>query len=610
MGTDSGTPYESLDALRRAHLEFIQSHSEGISHSEHADQGAADIRSFIARARATGAVLTDRDDRKAAQGILDYWSSELVNLPGVTARDFMPTMLAPPDPVRAAQASGEPAPSDAKSDQRSREIIRMAAAARLWRDSGKKHGYLLFGEAIAQAAKFRKLDPDIADLVDASEEARNSTVRLRWYVAATAFVVISGWLLFQFEGLPILSKSAIAKIKEPSSRGAEFDSAKSSALWRLGLYQLFLPPFDLSGARSELSNVRSQKLKLYAPNFSQARFDKVDFQEADFRAASFSGTEIKGPSNFSKADLSLAQFRDARIAATSFAEAELYRAIFDRACFGDVDFSGADLQDTSFWAVTLDEKSERHFDNTAWWFAVGWNSSQIGKLVKRDQSKLKENRFFVEYKKRNRSSVADVAAGTIARANTLNGLAWTLATWGLDITRTKDAAVEPEQACSKVMNVTDVPDNALDAAEQAVCIAKTLNEAGDTKGKYGLWLANFQDTRAYILMQTPGRMADAVDTYRKDVIPVLTSGEVLFRYAVAQLALGNKDGTAMADLRKSIAEQYFPSHELQHLNKYIEEFPAEIKDAFQAEVYGLIDKFWPALPPRPNCPPTSSAQSP
>ena len=66
----------------------------------------------------------------------------------------------------------------------------------------------------------------------------------------------------------------------------------------------------------------------------------------------------------------------------------------------------------------------------------------------------------------------------------------------------------------------------------------------------------------------------------------------------------------MADLRKSIAEQYFPSHELQHLNKYIEEFPAEIKDAFQAEVYGLIDKFWPALPPRPNCPPTSSAQSP
>ena len=237
------------------------------------------------------------------------------------------------------------------------------------------------------------------------------------------------------------------------------------------------------------------------------------------------------------------------------------------------------------WALDLilgrdvGQKSERHFDNTAWWFAVGWNSSQIGKLVKRDQSKLKENRFFVEYKKRNRSSVADVAAGTIARANTLNGLAWTLATWGLDITRTKDAAVEPEQACSKVMNVTDVPDNALDAAEQAVCIAKTLNEAGDTKGKYGLWLANFQDTRAYILMQTPGRMADAVDTYRKDVIPVLTSGEVLFRYAVAQLALGNKDGTAMADLRKSIAEQYFPSHELQHLNKYIEDLPDEMKDA-------------------------------
>ena len=267
MGTDSGTPYESLDALRRAHLEFIQSHSESISHSEHADQGAADIRSFIARARATGAVLTDRDDRKAAQGILDYWSSELVNLPGVTARDFMPTMLAPPDPVRAAQASGQPAPSDAKSDQRSREIIRMAAAARLWRDSGKKHGYLLFGEAIAQAAKFRKLDPDIADLVDASEAARSSTVRLRWYVAVTAFFVISGWFVFQFKGLPILSKWDIAAIKDPSSRGPEFGPTKSVRLWWLGFHQPFLPPYDLSGAARNLEMSVYQSSSFTPPIF-------------------------------------------------------------------------------------------------------------------------------------------------------------------------------------------------------------------------------------------------------------------------------------------------------------------------------------------------------
>src|SRR5262245_46078353 len=133
-GASHGTSFESFDALQRADLEFRRSLSERKADSERVNNVAGDIRSFIARARATGAIITGQNDRNAAQSMLDYWSSELVCSPGVIASDFMPALLASPDPVRASHASDQPASTEAKSDQLSREIIRFAATARLWRD--------------------------------------------------------------------------------------------------------------------------------------------------------------------------------------------------------------------------------------------------------------------------------------------------------------------------------------------------------------------------------------------------------------------------------------------------------------------------------------------
>jgi len=582
---------QSLAALRVAHLDLMRSRPQDKKLGRALSVVA--IRQSLDRMRTAGAYISDEDERQKAQSILDYWNAELVSSLDTFETDLTPALLAPFDEQRAG-SSQLPHQAEAELKQRreaSRDQIRFAAAARLWRDSGKKHGYLLFGEAITQAAKFRDLDPDIADLVGASEEARHSR-RNRWITAVSvAALVVVGLYSSQFYVLPRLSKWGIENIIKNPRRDV---STKQYTLWTLRRIQPWMPPFDLSGQKVQLENIDLTGIRYYSANFSKASFANVNFSKADLRNASFSESHIFKGSRFDNTDLSLAQFSDARIEATSFADAELYRTIFDRACLVDVAFTGADLRSTSFWGTSLDAASTRQFANTAWWFADGWSSSQIGDLVNLDQSKLKDNQHLngKEYKGQDRSAIEDTRAGTLDRAIALNGLAWTLATWGVDI-------AGPGQTCDKVMELTDVPGNALDAAEQAVCIAKRLSESGDAQAKE--YLANLQDTRAYVLMQIPGRMAEAAAAYQQDILPTVHIGETLFRSAVAEHAVGHQD-KATAQLKESMDLQYLPTHELQQLKNYI-------TGALQTQVYGFIDKYRPA-PPRPlSCPATSGAQN-
>jgi Pentapeptide repeats (8 copies)/Pentapeptide repeats (9 copies) len=587
---ETSDEFQSLAALRVAHLDLMRSRPQDKKLG--GALSVAKIRQSLDRMRTAGAYISDEDERQKAQSILDYWNAELVSSLDTFETDLTPALLAPFDEQRGGSTQ-LPHQAEAELKQRreaSRDQIRFAAAARLWRDSGKKHGYLLFGEAIAQAAKFRDLDPDIADLVGASEEARNSR-RNRWL---TIVLVVVGLYSFQFFGLPVLSNWAIVKIiKNP--KGDE--RTKKYTLWMLRWIQPWMPPFDLSGRDVRLEGINLAGIKFYSANFSQASFANVNFSEADLRNASFSESQISKGSRFNNTDLSLAQFSDATIEATSFAGAELYRTAFDRACLIDVAFSGADLKSTSFWSATLDAPSRGHFANTAWWFADGWTSPQIMELVKLDQSKLKDNRFLNgEYREKDRELVRESGAGTYDRANALNVLAWTLVTWGVDITRTNAASDKPARSCDKVMQLTDVPDDALDAAEQAICILKQLSESGNAQAKEVL--PNLQDTWAYVLMQIPGRMAEAAAAYQQDILPTVSTGETLFRSAVAEYALGHQD-KATAQLKESMDKQYLPTHELQHLKNYI-------TGPLRAEVYGFIDKFRP-VPPRPlSCPATTT----
>src|ERR1043166_2070113 len=206
---ETSDKFQSLAALRVAHLDLLRSRPQDKKLG--GALPAAAIRQSLDRMRTAGAYISDEDERQKAQSILDYWNAELVSSLDTFEKDLTPALLAPFDERRAGSTQ-LPHQAEAELKQRreaSRDQIRFAAAARLWRYSGKKHGYLLFGEAIAQAAKFRDLDPDIADLVGASEEARHSR-RNRWIAAVSAGVVVVICLYsFQFFGLPRLSKWAI-----------------------------------------------------------------------------------------------------------------------------------------------------------------------------------------------------------------------------------------------------------------------------------------------------------------------------------------------------------------------------------------------------------------
>lgn len=144
-------PFPSFAELWRAHLSLRQSLLKG---DVDIARIAADIRAFIASARATGALLGQDNERKTAQGILDYWLTELVGLPGATETDYAPAMLDSFGEGPDARQPRSAADVEKEVEDESREFVRIAALARQYRESGKQYGYLLLDKvAIAQAAR-------------------------------------------------------------------------------------------------------------------------------------------------------------------------------------------------------------------------------------------------------------------------------------------------------------------------------------------------------------------------------------------------------------------------------------------------------------------------
>jgi hypothetical protein len=104
-------------------------------------------------------------------------------------------------------------PTDIEKEARVRAILRIAALARQWRltaDSQAKRGYLLSGKALTEASLYADQDPDIRDLVAASEKHAQLWRRLLWgglMVAAIGVV----WFYFH-------EKEAAANLKSEIQR--------------------------------------------------------------------------------------------------------------------------------------------------------------------------------------------------------------------------------------------------------------------------------------------------------------------------------------------------------------------------------------------------------
>jgi hypothetical protein len=571
--TNVEAPFESFGALRSEHAELRRWFGKAKAGAERV--GAADkVRTFLHRAATTGATLSEPGERVAAQAILDFWCSELIGIPNPQPGDFQRVRLSVP--LAPPQRTDAETPKSGASPE-ARDVIRLAATARLWRDLGMK-GFLLTGDALNHAERFRGVDDDIDSLVQASRTARRKIVK-NYMLISAGFVSL---LLVLVVVVPNLAERAIAKLKDEQLKGSGSGDVRSNLLRELSWYQVVQrQPYDLSVKNDAVyENVKTHGLKLNAPNFSAAKFKNVDFQDAEFRISSFSDADIKGPANFKGAKLSLTQFREATIKGADFSGSELYRAIFDAACISDVKFTQADLRQASFFGAEFDAEFafEYNFKDSPWWLARGWTSHQLAALTNATQDGIASTKGFKDDLDPLRDNIKNTAAGSADRAKLHNEFAWRLATWGV-VSRSSSPSSSPplELTCRSTVEV-GANDQALEAAEQAVCVAsKGAKSPGNKK-----LLANFQDSRAYILLQR-GHAAQAAEIYSKEVMPNTDGNEFLFRAAVAQQAIGN-EAAALDLFRRYVDDGYVPGHELYTLRGYI-------KGAFQKAVYDRIDQY-------------------
>jgi energy-coupling factor transporter ATP-binding protein EcfA2 len=100
------TPFASVAELRAEHNALLRA-----TRGRATGPGLVErINGFLGRARATGRLVYDPDERDGAQGILDYWTATLVTL--VDPRDVVtsPALLAAFDPSYAPDLAGAAAP--------------------------------------------------------------------------------------------------------------------------------------------------------------------------------------------------------------------------------------------------------------------------------------------------------------------------------------------------------------------------------------------------------------------------------------------------------------------------------------------------------------------
>ena len=127
--------------------------------------------------------------------------------------------------------------------------------------------------------------------------------------------------------------------------------------------------------------------------------------------------------------------------------------MFDRALLCDVNFSNADMSNASFWGATIDDRTYGWLRKTAWWTAVGWDSDDFKRLLRPQSEKQPDpqspsvyppanaaegralrhalrtsERFHTDYE----IPITETRPGTFDRAEALNTMAWTLATWGIE----------------------------------------------------------------------------------------------------------------------------------------------------------------------------------
>lgn len=191
-GTTSHHPpisFTSITDISNEHLDLLRSSSQRNDDSPEALAAFRDrIVAFLDRVVTAGARLGKEGDRETAQGILDYWSLQLLTWSTSGAKPELDLPLAPyhelPEATLPAGATAASRPLRETTAQDGRAQVRIGSLAYQWRRSNRAHGYLLTGNALVEAAGYRDKDPEIEAFVSASEAAERRTRQIR-----TGFVV-------------------------------------------------------------------------------------------------------------------------------------------------------------------------------------------------------------------------------------------------------------------------------------------------------------------------------------------------------------------------------------------------------------------------------------
>jgi tetratricopeptide (TPR) repeat protein len=633
MNKQPAPPYQSLSALRQANDDLLASLPEDKSDTDAWKSCTTRIFEFIHRAVTTGALLELPFERRAAQGLIDYWVASSYNMPVDGPKELIQsrkinTLLAPFDAVslrsiceRGDQVIGNLSSQDQDlarrvlvqlfqfSDAR-RNPISMPTPREDLLSLGPPERVTKIITELVNAGVLRERQDNGSDFIDLQYEALGRNwERLHDWVKHRANLrdAALAWRRANKDKSRFLQTSQVKDAmtygnldeleKEfvTSSRRRQRRFYLRSALMAAVLvgalplayyaYRTLYVPWmfdrDLNTVKADASppEKRIEALRRLT-EYQKIQPKDIDLSSIQLKGDKPDGLDLSGLTASSliltQATLENVNFQNARLPSSSFIRSAINRSNFESAFLRFARF------DNSFIGSSK-------LSNTDLFRAV-FNGAQL--------CRVNFSEAIVRY-----ASFSDVTFDDDQSPNFENSAWWLAFGWNkhqreLLIKQTANIDPKTMKSFRDELKAVDVP------SQGPVKRAQVLNEKAWTLATFGVDLndaedlvrealkiygdngnsvinerevANTQDTLAYILMQK-GKWAEAESLLSGALRATQEDESVLFRYAVTLWMQGNEQ-QALIQLTKSIARNYSPSHELFVLRNRI---PASLESAIEA----------------------------
>ena len=653
MNDQPSSPYRSLDALRQANDEVLASLPEDKSDTEAWKLAIARIFEFIRRAVATGALLDLPFERRAAQGLIDYWVASSYNMPIDGPKEVLQsrkitTLLAPfgAASLRSICERGDQIIGGLSSQDRdlARRIL-----VRLFRFSDRS-GDLISGPTpradllsvgppervtkiitqLVNARVLRETHDDGGDFIDLEYGALGRNwEQLRLWINQRAKLRDAALAWGQTgKDKSILLQAGL--VKEAMTYGNLNNLEKqfvTASQWRerrfylllagiavllvgvLPLSQyayktLYLPRIfdrELDIVKSDSSPEKRVEALRRLAEYQKTLPREIDLSTIQLMGQKPNGLDLRGlttarPLLLTQATLQNVNLQDAKLPSSSFIRSTVIGSHFE----------GADLKLARFDNSFIDSSS---FSNADLFRAI-FNGAQFCRM---DFSEA-----IVRY-----ASFWDVTFEDDDPPNFDNSAWWLATGWNKhqrELLTKQSSNKDPKETKSfkqelKLVEEMDTSNPAQRAralnerawtlatfgvdlldAERAVREALDIYSANSQSVLSARDIPNAHDTLAYILMQK-GELAEAERLLSDAVAENDQDDGILFRYALT-LWMEGREQQAQIYLMKSIARYYSPGHELYVLRGRI---PEGVESAIEAA--GSIRQQHTA--PKPRCPPPS-----